>query len=140
MEKTYRNISDVYSAFMSPDGIYLKLPVPIDTFLYEVGMECDELCVKDPGKFKECMFRQYGKCNRQIDRACACRFGYIQRVKLDIDNIAKILRRYEITIFSSKEKATEAGKKLQVERIKTMRDKGYNIDENTGKLIENREV
>lgn len=138
MENTYRNISDIYSAFMSPDGIYMKLPVPLDSYLYEVCMDCDKLCVNERDLFKQRLGNPYQACNRPLDKVCGSVFPYIQRIKFDIDNIGKVLRRYEITIFDTKEKATEAGKKLQQKRIEQLRDMGFNID-NDGRLINKNE-
>lgn len=134
MDKTYRNIADVYSAFMSPDGIYMKLPVPLDSYLYEVCMDCDKLCVNDRELFKQKLGNPYQTCGRPLDKVCGSVFPYIQRIKFDINNIGKILRRYEITIFDTKEKATEAGNKLKKKRIEQLRSMGFNIDDE-GKLI-----
>lgn len=135
MDRKFRNISDVYSAFMSPDGIYMKLPIPIDSYLYEVCMDHDHLCKKDRDKFKQTLGNPYQTCGRPLDKVCGSVFTYVQRIKFDIDNIGKILRRYEITIFDTKEKAFEAGKKIKEKRIQQLREMGFNIDDE-GKLIE----
>lgn len=126
----YRHIADVYSAFVSKDGRTIELPVPIDSYLYEVKMDCDKLCEKCPEKFKQVYGRAPYKCNRTTDMTCGCIFSYFQRIKLDIDNIAKILRRYEITIFDSKEKAQAAGDMMMRQRIGELRSNGFDILDN----------
>ena len=81
------------------------------------------------------MGNPYQTGGRPLDKVCGSVFTYVQRIKFDIDNIGKILRRYEITIFDTKEKAFEAGKKIKEKRIQQLREMGFNIDDE-GKLIE----
>lgn len=114
--------------YISEDRKVITLPVPLGTTLYEPITTCGDFCLNHKELFDKLYPKnEIGRCDRNM--VCHTQLHSIRKFVFELSNIERVLNNFGVWIFETEEEAIEKATKIIHERINTLINQGFNIDE-----------